>query len=232
MNTEAAEIHEGLIRFDIIFYVRLPLAHSKKSDISQVIINVEAQKDEPTTYHILDRAIFYVSRLISSQKERDFVKTNYNDIKRVFSIWICMNMKDNSMSYVHLKKDDIIGSYQWKGRLDLLNIVLIGIADEVSQQDDKYELHRLLNTLLSMDLSVARKLEIMENEYHILTDDGMREDVNTMCNLSQGILERGEAKKEAKIILNMHKKGYTLEQIADVTDKSAKEIEAIIEKSC
>ena len=114
----------------------------------------------------------------------------------------------------------------------ILNIVLIGIADEVSQQDDKYELHRLLNTLLSMDLSVARKLEIMENEYHILTDDGMREDVNTMCNLSQGILERGEAKKEAKIILNMHKKGYTLEQIADVTDKSAKEIEAIIEKSC
>ncbi len=248
MNTEAAEINEGLIRFDIIFYVRLPLAHSKKSDISQVIVNVEAQKDEPTTYHILDRAIFYVSRLISSQKERDFVKTNYNDIKRVFSIWICMNMKDNSMSYVHLKKDDIIGSYQWKGRLDLLNVVLIGIADEVSQQDDKYELHRLLNTLLSMDLSAARKLEIMETEYHILTDDGMREDVTTMCNLSQGILEKGEArgekrgeargeargeeKKEAKIILNMYKKGYTLEQIADVTDKSAKEIEAIIEKSC
>ena len=69
MNTEAAEINEGLIRFDIIFYVRLPLAGSKKSDISQVIINVEAQKDEPTRYHILNRAVFYVSRLISSQKE-------------------------------------------------------------------------------------------------------------------------------------------------------------------
>ena len=244
MNTEAAEINEGLIRFDIIFYVRLPLANSKKSDISQVIVNVEAQKDEPTKYPILDRAVFYVSRLISSQKERDFVKTNYNDIKRVFSIWICMNMKENSMSYVHLTKDDIVGGYQWKGRLDLLNIVLIGIADEVSQQDDKYELHRLLNTLFSMDLSAARKLEIMETEYHILTDDGIREDVTTMCNLSQGILEKGEArgeargevrgeeKKEAKIILNMYKKGYTLEQIADVTDKSAEEIKAIIEKGC
>ena len=155
-----------------------------------------------------------------------------------------MNMKENSMSYVHLTKDDIVGDYQWKGRLDLLNIVLIGIADEVSQQDDKYELHRLLNTLFSMDLSAARKLEIMETEYHILTDDGIREDVTTMCNLSQGILEKGEArgeakgeargeeKKEAKIILNMYKKGYTLEQIADVTDKSAEEIEAIIEKGC
>ncbi len=41
MNTENAEINEGLIRFDIIFYV---------------------------------------SRLVSSQKERDFVKTNYNGL--------------------------------------------------------------------------------------------------------------------------------------------------------
>jgi SOS response regulatory protein OraA/RecX len=55
-----------------------------------------------------------------------------------------------------------------------------------------------------------------------------------MCNLSQGVLEkgeaRGEAKKEAKIIINMSKKGYTLEQIADVTDKSIEEVKAIIEK--
>lgn len=83
LNTENAEINEGLIRFDIIFYVRM------KDGISQVIINVEAQKDEPTSYHILNRAVFYVSRLISSQKERDFVKTNYNDIRRVLAGLIC-----------------------------------------------------------------------------------------------------------------------------------------------
>lgn len=65
---------------DIILYVRM------KDGISQVIVNLEAQKDEPTVYHILNRAVFYVSRLVSSQKERDFVKTNYNDIRRVFSI--------------------------------------------------------------------------------------------------------------------------------------------------
>ena len=60
LNTENAEINEGLIRFDIIFYVRM------KDGISQVIVNVEAQKDEPTSYHILNRAVFYVSRLVSS----------------------------------------------------------------------------------------------------------------------------------------------------------------------
>ena len=108
-NTENGEVNEGLIRFDIVFYVRM------KDGLSQIIINVEAQKDEPKGYEILNRAIFYVSRLISSQKERDFENSSYNDIKRVYSIWVCMNMDENSMSHVHLTKEDLIGSYEWKG---------------------------------------------------------------------------------------------------------------------
>ena len=220
MNTENAEINEGLIRFDIIFYVRM------KDGISQVIVNVEAQKDEPASYHILNRAVFYVSRLISSQKERDFVKTNYNDIRRVFSIWVCMNMDENSMAYVHLAKDDLFGSYPWKGGIDLLNIVLIGIANELPEHDDKYELHRLLSTLLSMGLTADEKLGIIEKEYNISVDDRIREDVSAMCNLSQGIRDD----ENAKFIISMHKKGYTLEQIADVAEKSIEEVKAIIEK--
>ena len=58
LNTENVEINEGLIRFDIIFYVRLPSEDSKDAGLTQIIINVEAQKDEPTSYEILNRAIF------------------------------------------------------------------------------------------------------------------------------------------------------------------------------
>lgn len=47
-----------------------------------------------------------------------------------------------------------------------------------------------------------------------------------MCNLSQGIVDD----IKAEIILNMFKKGYTLEQIADVTEKSISEIEKIVKK--
>lgn len=225
LNTENTEIHEGLVRFDIIFYVRM------KDGISQIIINLEAQKNEPAAYHILNRAVFYVSRLISSQKERDFVKTNYNDIKRVFSIWVCMNMNENNMAYIHLTKNDLLGSYPWQGGLDLLNIVLIGIAKELPEHNDKYDLHRLLSALLSAELSAAEKLKIIETEYRIPTDDQIREDVSAMCNLSQGIREKGKAEGEAGIIINMHKKGYSLEQIADIAEKSIEEISAIIEKS-
>ena len=72
-----------------------------------------------------------------------------------------------------------------------------------------------------------------------------------MCNLSQGIKEEGiaigeargraigeaigmsigEERKEISIILTMHKKGFTIEQIADATDKSPESISDIIEKN-
>ena len=220
LNTENAEINEGLIRFDIIFYVRM------KDGISQVIVNLEAQKDEPTGYHILNRAVFYVSRLVSSQKERDFVKTNYNDIRRVFSIWVCMGMDENSMAYVHLAKDDLLGSYPWKGRLDLLNIVLIGISNELPEHDEKYELHRLLSTLLSMELTAKEKLGIMETEYSIYADEKIRENVSAMCNLSQGIKDNSLV----DVIINMYENNFMINQIALATKKSVEEVRTIIEK--
>ena len=224
LNTENAEINEGLVRFDIIFYVRM------KNGLSQIIVNIEAQKDEPTEYKILNRAIFYVSRLISSQKERDFVNTNYDDIKQVFSIWICMNMDDNSLSHIHLTKDELLKPCNWKGNLDLLNIVLIVITNEIPEHDKKYEMHRLIGALLSSELKEQEKLDIIEHEYNIPTSQEFREDVRIMCNLSTGIEERATEKTSEKFILNMYKKGYTLDQIADVAETGVDEVEAIIKK--
>ena len=230
LNTENAEINEGLVRFDIIFYVRMPSVDDTKNGLSQIIVNIEAQKDEPTEYKILNRAIFYVSRLISSQKERDFVNTNYDDIKQVFSIWICMNMDDNSLSHIHLTKDEMLKPCNWKGNLDLLNIVLIGITNEIPEHDEKYEMHRLIGTLLSGELKEQEKLNIIEHEYNIPISQEFREDVRIMCNLSTGIEERATEKTSEKFILNMYKKGYTLDQIADVAETGVDEVEAIIKK--
>lgn len=224
LNTENAEINEGLVRFDIIFYVRM------KNGLSQIIVNIEAQKDEPTEYKILNRAFFYVSRLISSQKERDFVNTNYDDIKQVFSIWICMNMDDNSLSHIHLTKDELLKPCNWKGNLDLLNIVLIGITNGIPEHDEKYEMHRLIGALLSSELKEQEKLDIIEHEYNIPISQEFREDVRIMCNLSTGIEERATEKTSEKFILNMYKKGYTLDQIADVAETDVDEVEAIIKK--
>ena len=130
------------------------------------------------------------------------------------------------MAYVHLAKDDLLGSYSWKGGLDLLNIVLIGISNELPEHDERYELHRLLSTLLSMELTVDEKLGIIEKEYSIVVDDRIREDVSAMCNLSQGIREA----EKVKIIMNMHRDGYSSEKIARIVEKSIEEVEAVIRK--
>ena len=229
LNSESIEANEDLIRFDIIFYVRL------KNGISQIIVNVEAQKDEPVSYKILNRAIFYVSRLISSQKERDFVNTNYDDIKQVFSIWVCMNMSKNSLSHFHIVKDEMLEPYDWKGNVDLLNIVMIGVTNELPEHDEKYELHRLIGALLSDRLRENEKLDIIEKEYKIPLSNDLRREVDTMCNLGQGIEDRVTAEVTAKnlidFVMKMHQKGYTLEQISEIAEKSVSEIEEIIDKN-
>ena len=222
LNTENSEINEGMIRFDIIFYVRM------QDGLSQIIVNVEAQKAEPFSYDILNRAIFYVSRMISSQKGRDFVKSNYNDIKRVYSIWICMNMDEHSMSHIHLTRDDIIGSHNWKGDINLLNIVLVGLAEDLPEKTEKYELHRLLGALLSSKLNVDEKLDIIGNEFRIPLESDIRKDVSEMCNLSQGIEERGVEKGLAEAAIRMYKKGYSIEQISDILAMDIERVKDIV----
>ena len=198
-------------------------------------MNVEAQKDEHVSYKILNRAIFYVSRLISSQKERDFVNTNYDDIKQVFSIWVCMNMSKNSLSHFHIVKDEMLEPYDWKGNADLLNIVMIGVTNELPKHDEKYELHRLIGALLSDRLKENEKLDIIEKEYKIPLSNDFRKEVDTMCNLGQGIEDRVTAEVTAKnlidFVMKMHQKGYTLEQISEIAEKSVSEIEEIIDKN-
>ena len=239
LNTESSEINEGMMRFDIIFYVRM------KDGLTQIIINIEAQKEEPSEYKILNRAIFYVCRVVSSQKGRDFVNSEYNNMKRVYSIWICMNMKEHSLSHIHLKEEQIIGSHKWKGDLDLLNIIMIGIAKKLPEKEEKYELHRLLAALLSSNLEVEDKLDIIEKEYDIPLENDIRKDVKEMCNLSQGIREeafgegqesgyregqeKGEKQKLVRVVTKMHEAKFPLEQIAAIAEISVEKVKEIIE---
>ena len=176
-----------------------------------------------------------------------------------------MNMKENSLSHIHMVKDDLLGDQDWKGNLDISNIVMIGLAKEIPPREERYELHRLLGALLSQTMTAEQKLKLMKQEYDIPVDRrGIRDEVKIMCNLSEGVEEMGYAKGEAAgkaegekigeargkaigrsvgrlegrlegkseeradIILKMHKKGYSLEQIMDVTDISEAEIKAII----
>ena len=230
LNTENTEEKEGLIRFDIIFYVRMG------DGLTQIIINVEAQKDDPDEYDILNRAIFYVSRMVSSQKERDFVHQHYNDIKKVYSIWVCMNNKANTLNHIHLTDDKIIGQRTWAGKLDLINIVMIGLAKEIPENDESLQLHRLLSVLLSMKMKAKDKITIMEAEYGIPVENDIREEVNIMCNLGEGLaenymkqgIEEGKEQIKKSVILNMYADGVSMENIIKWAGADENLVKAVI----
>ena len=230
LNTENTEEKEGLIRFDIIFYVRMG------DGLTQIIINVEAQKDDPDEYDILNRAIFYVSRMVSSQKERDFVHQHYNDIKKVYSIWVCLNNKANTLNHIHLTDDKIIGQRTWAGKKDLINIVMIGLAKEIPENDESLQLHRLLSVLLSMKMKAKDKITIMEAEYGIPVENDIREEVNIMCNLGEGLaenymkqgIEEGKEQIKKSVILNMYADGVSMENIIKWAGADENLVKAVI----
>ena len=157
------------------------------------------------------------------------------------------------MNYIHFTQESVVGTYQWKGDIDLANIVLIGLAEDLPEKEERYELHRLLGALLSAKLNVDEKFDIIGNEFDIPLESDIRKDVNDMCNLSQGIKEQAYAegtengiakgvaigkqegitigKREGIVetIIKMYRKGYEVEQISDILDMAAEEVREIIE---
>lgn len=49
-----------------------------------------------------------------------------------------------------------------------------------------------------------------------------------MCNLSEGIEEKGRVEGEAGLTQKMYKNGMSAEQIASATEKTIEEVETII----
>ena len=238
-NTENTIVNEGSVNFDIVFYVH------RKCGLTKVILNIEPQKDEPSKYPILNRGIFYVSRLISSQKYRDFKGQEYGDICEVYSVWICMNMPENSMCHIHLTQDDLVGEHKWDGDLDLINLVMIGVSNDLAEPDETHELLRFLGTLFSKGLTSEERISIMEEEYDI-PSQVLGEEVETMCNLGEGIwedalqngLEKGlaqgrEAGREENLLELISKKlakGKSLSQIADECEETEERIQELMKK--
>ncbi|MDE5696205.1 MAG: Rpn family recombination-promoting nuclease/putative transposase [Lachnospiraceae bacterium] len=245
LNTEDSERSEGLIRYDILFKVRTS-RDAKKS--YGIIINVEMQKDKPTSYKLSNRAVFYACRLISAQKQREFRHMQFNNLVKVYSIWIVANMESNSVNHIHFAQDTLYGTYQWKGGTDMINIVIAGITGEPgkSEEDDSPEkadsrdLCRMLNTLFAVNLNNRERCEMLLDDFGIDIDEGLREEVKVMCNLGQGLLEKGERigeqrgeqrgvrKAKEEDIINFYKVGGSLVMIAQAMSKTEEEIKEVL----
>lgn len=219
-GTEDTVPGEGRIVYDIQFHTRLPqmeeLRTVKQRAVKQravkLLINVEAQKDFYMKYEIVTRGIFYGARMISAQLDREFGESHYEELQKVYSIWICMNVPEkvgNAMTLYRMGKYDIVGALPSEKRnYDKLLVIVITLNEKV--KENQRGLHRLLNVLLSPTLAFEEKKKILTGEFGIEMEREMGKEMERMCNLSEAIEERGIEKGMAEGLANGLKQGENL----------------------
>jgi hypothetical protein len=140
-------------------------------------------------------------------------------------------MKEDSLNHYHVTNDVILGNEQWKGKQDVFNIVMIGLAKKPQEKSQEHELHRLLRTLLSKNMPLKERFKIFEEEYDIPMQDDLRKDVSDVSNLGQGIVEETIEETKSEVIMNMHEKNYSVEQIAEIVKFDIETVERIIKEN-
>lgn len=199
LNTEDAVPNEGKITYDIKFYVILPDGEQTK-----IIINVEAQKDSDPGYDLVTRAVFYCARLLSAQLGKEFTnktadKVKYDGVKKVYSIWICMdsrkNAKDSIVEY-HMQPNILYGNPTKTSRYDLLSAVMINLGGD--EMVSEHKLVNLLTTLLSSSMDKEKKKKKLQEEFEIPMSIEFEQEVEDMCNLSGYVEEKGRSEGRAE----------------------------------
>lgn len=222
---EQSDDAEGTITFDIFFYAKLP----QNGGVIKFIINLEAQKNIPTDYPLMKRAGFYGCRLVSSQKEREFAKSDYGKICKVYSIWLCFKTPKGHGSSINLyqtQEKHIFGNYQEEPEeYQLMNMIVVYVGNR--RTGDNFL--NLLRLIFRQHLSGAEKRKLLEQKYDMKLTAEMGEELNIMCNLSEGIFERGQEEEKKQTILRLIKKGKKLADMADATGWPLEQIQTFLQ---
>ena len=219
--------NEGYITFDI----RFSLTYHQK--LIKLIINIEAQNNtdpKKLHYHLENRIIYYLSRLISSQKEVEFFHSAYDDIKKVYSIWICMDEEEESVNKISLSSEAVFGNAAEYPELDKMCAVVVSIRKNSDAKESKNTLIAMLEDLLRKEDARTKKNKL-EQKYDMKMTTEIERRIQNMCNLSEVLVEQGIEQGLEQgmkhIVSNMLKKGMTVEQVAELCDIAAEEVKEV-----
>ena len=157
------------------------------------LVNVEAQRSTSNNklgYHIESRIAYYMARMVSSQKNVEFIKSNYDELKDIYSIWICMDTQDGEDSIIELgiQPKLLYGKSNWMPKRSIMNGAIIRIRDSKNREESKNKLIAMLEVLLS---STKKKEKMQQLEgYGLKMTTELEGCVSDMCNISEAILER------------------------------------------
>ena len=209
ISNESTTDTEGKVTFDIRFYALTPSKERVK-----LIINVEAQNEFNPGYPLIKRAIYYGCRQISAQYGSEFEKAEYENIKKVYSIWICFDPpqnRRNTITMYQLVEKHIVGEvYEDVEKYDLMSIVMICLG---TSEDERYTgLLKLLDVWMS-GLSIEEKGAVLKSEFNTDLPERLREKEVKMCNYSDFVANRSKKEGKAEALVNlMESMKLTIEQ--------------------
>ena len=132
LPTEMGSVSDKLIRYDTHFRAVNPLLSNENLCI-HLHIDLEVQNNyRPTNppYPVIKRGIYYAAREISSQLGTLTEQTDYGDIQKAYSIWICNERVpiklQNTVTMYSIKKTDVTGTTDEPDEdYDLLSVIII-----------------------------------------------------------------------------------------------------------
>ena len=131
-SVEDTSVSEGAVHFDLLIELTIPMPDGNHIAVA---VNVEIQNNSDDVCRIIKRGIYYCSRLISRQKNRTFKAPKYENIRKVYSIWLLAAADEllaNSIRRFSLK-EQIITAPQSKmpslptAYYDMMEVVIAGI---------------------------------------------------------------------------------------------------------
>lgn len=215
MSNEDTSLTEGKITYDVRFLATVP----SSGELIQIIIDVEGQNKFDPGYPLLKRAVYYCSRMISAQHGTEFVHSEYQKIKKVVSIWVCMSPPDerkNTITRYHLTEENLVGNVKEPVRnYDLIDIVILCLGGADGENYDG--VLKLLDVLLSGEKSVNEKKQVLQEDFNIPMTQTLEAEVLAMCNFSKGVMQKGIEKGKAEGLLVairnlMDSMGWSVEQ--------------------
>ena len=186
-GVEDTTITEGTVTFDIRFHAGVPVS----SEQIGLIINIEAQNQFYPGYPLTKRGIYYCCRMISSQYGSVFTGSHYEKLKKVYSVWICMDppkSRENTITRYFIQEGNLAGSVQEPVK-NLLSVLLLCPGDPASQNSEG--ILKLLGILLSSKIKAEEKKKLLEQNFHVEMNRTMESEVEQMGSLSQGVEQRG-----------------------------------------
>ncbi len=182
--------NEGNITYDIMFRAGYP---GKQGGTIGLYINLEIQNSYYPGYPLESRGVYYAARRLSSELTKIDNHTNYGELQKVYSIWLCVgddvpDKKAGTVSLYEMNKRDIIGTVDVpKEYYDLISVIMIRINDQMKSEDGTL---KLLQALCSKNAGKKKKLEELKKS-GIYADQPLEGGIDRVCNLSESIYQDG-----------------------------------------